>query len=113
MNTATQNLTTYAKLSSGAWGLRSKNEALSTGDMVDVTKRDGTVKTECVGRIIRKDDYGVLAEIQPAAQAAAQASSVPRYYAPKCRTKCRMRGCAQNAVDRGYCRACAFDEFDD
>ena len=108
-------LTTYAKLTSGAWGLRSKNEALSTGDMVDVTKRDGTVKTECVGRIIRVDAHGALAEIasKPAAQASSSAPRAPRYYAAKCPTKCRMRGCSQKAVDRGYCRACAFDEFDD
>lgn len=27
--------------------------------------------------------------------------------------KCRERGCSSIAVDRGYCRQCAFDEFDD
>jgi len=84
--------------------------------MVAVTKRDGTVKTECVGRIVRKDNYGVLAEIQPAAQASGQTNPTPQTtttYAKLSSSKCRMRGCQQKAVDRGYCRACAFDEFDD
>ncbi len=27
--------------------------------------------------------------------------------------RCRESGCSATAVDRGYCRQCAFDEFDD
>lgn len=43
--------TTYAKLQNGSWGLRSTG-AIAPGQQVQVSTRDGRVKTETVGRIV-------------------------------------------------------------
>jgi DNA end-binding protein Ku len=42
--------TTYVKLRDGSWGLR--GAALTAGETVTVTKRDGSTKQETVGRIL-------------------------------------------------------------
>lgn len=47
--------TTYTRLNNGAWGLRS-NGAIAPGQQVQVTTRDGRVKTETVGSIVWSRD---------------------------------------------------------
>jgi hypothetical protein len=44
-------MNTYAKLRDGSWGVRVQGAAAS-GDVVVVTKRDGTSKTETIGRVV-------------------------------------------------------------
>jgi hypothetical protein len=56
---------TYIKLRDGSWGLKGPADMV-TGDVVKVTKRDGTSKAEDVGKIlVRGADYAI-AEIAPA-----------------------------------------------
>lgn len=42
----------YGKLNDGTWGLRVEGAVPATGDVVTVTKRDGTTKQETVGSIL-------------------------------------------------------------
>jgi hypothetical protein len=48
--------TTYAKLRNGSWGLKGLN--LSDGALVTVVKRDGSSKSERVGRILWRGQDG-------------------------------------------------------
>jgi hypothetical protein len=43
--------TTWTKLKDGSWGLRS-TEALNTGNLVTVTRKDGTAATVPVGALV-------------------------------------------------------------
>ncbi len=44
---------TYAQLKDGSWGLRVENAAgLAAGSKVKVEKKDGTTKTEIVGKVL-------------------------------------------------------------
>lgn len=54
--------TTYTKLRSGSWGVRS-TERLSAGQRVTVTKKDGTTKVETIDRVIWTDGTVSLASI--------------------------------------------------
>ena len=59
MNTATAAKTaTYTKLNNGDWGIRVSGD-ITTGASVTVTKRDGSTKTEIVGKVVwtGKDKY--------------------------------------------------------
>lgn len=52
---------TYAKLHNGNWGIRAKG-IVTAGETVTVTKRDGTTKTETVGRVLFcKDGLSICA----------------------------------------------------
>jgi hypothetical protein len=54
---------TYAKLHSGAWGVR--GNALAEGDVVTVVRRDGSQAQVTVGRVVYRGNDGVcLAEVQ-------------------------------------------------
>jgi hypothetical protein len=50
-------MTTYAKLKRGDWGLR--GQGLTSGARVSVTRKDGQVKTEIVGRILWTGEDGL------------------------------------------------------
>lgn len=68
---------TYTKLHSGEWGLR--GHGLSSGTSVTVTKRDGSRKTETVGRILWTGQDGTqLATIGGSSHSHSRASSSPR-----------------------------------
>jgi hypothetical protein len=54
--------TTYTKLRSGSWGVRS-TERLVPGQRVTVTKKDGTTKAETIERVIWTDGTVSLASI--------------------------------------------------
>ena len=59
MTTATAAKTaTYTKLNNGDWGIRVSGD-ITTGAIVTVTKRDGSTKTEIVGKVVwtGKDKY--------------------------------------------------------
>lgn len=59
MNTATATQTaTYTKLNNGDWGIKVIGD-IATGASVTVTKRDGSTKTEIVGKVVwtGKDKY--------------------------------------------------------
>lgn len=57
--------TTYTKLRNGSWGLRGHD--LAAGAQVVVSKRDGSTKTEVVGRILWTGQGITLATISQAA----------------------------------------------
>jgi hypothetical protein len=59
-------MVTYAKLASGNWGLRS-DAALTEGEQVVVSKRDGSTKTETVDFLVAQDGKGWLYAIRPSA----------------------------------------------
>lgn len=59
MTTATAAQTaTYTKLNNGDWGIKVTGD-IATGASVTVTKRDGSTKTEIVGKVVwtGKDKY--------------------------------------------------------
>lgn len=45
-------MNSYTKLKSGEWGIRAQGLMVKAGDSVTVTKKDGSVKTEHVARIV-------------------------------------------------------------
>lgn len=56
-------MVSYAKLKSGDWGLRVKDEDVEVGDTVDVTTKAGEIKQEVVGRLIfRGEDFALYAK---------------------------------------------------
>lgn len=53
----------YAKLRSGDWGLRVKDEEVEIGQTVDVTTKAGEVKQEVIGKLVFKgDDFALYAK---------------------------------------------------
>lgn len=103
--------TTYTKLRSGEWGIRSTTRLVS-GMHVTVSKRDGSAKMETVDRVVWSGGGVWLASVKRDAPSAPP-SSRPRTFSRGC------RGCGgpvvsvsyHRAMD-GYCGSCAFDEFD-
>lgn len=88
---------TYTKLRNGSWGLRLTHDA-NPGATVTVTRRDGSTKTEIVGRILWSDGRVALATIdartgRPAGYRASAAG--------RCGCACHGRG--------GACQSCRFD----
>jgi len=51
-------MNTYAKLNTGAWGVRATSP-VKQGDRVTVTKKDGQRKTETIDRVLWTDGVGV------------------------------------------------------
>jgi len=49
---------TYAKLRSGAWGIRVTGGPVSVGETLTVTKRDGARKSESVSAVVWTDGNG-------------------------------------------------------
>jgi hypothetical protein len=105
---------TYRKTRDEKWVAFGPVSEVRVGNVV-VTKRDGASKTETVvslGKPFLADGrqcvYGYLAP------KGTETQSAP---APRRSSygggKCRAPGCSAMAVDRGYCKQCAFDEFDD
>jgi hypothetical protein len=52
------NTTTYTKLKTGAWGVRT-TAPVKQGDRVQVSKRDGSTKIETIDRVLWTDGVGV------------------------------------------------------
>ena len=61
----------YCRLSSGKWGLR--GVGLVPNQIVDVTKQDGTLRKERVGKILEQLPSGVVI------------AAISGYYALQCR----------------------------
>lgn len=57
------NTITYTKLRSGAWGVRGPAESVRSGSTIVVSKRDGSTKTETVGRVLWTGDGIALASL--------------------------------------------------
>ena len=64
--------TTYTKLRTGAWGVRS-TAPLTVGQTVTVEKRDGSRKSETIATIVWRGDGVTLAALAPKGAAAAPA----------------------------------------
>lgn len=92
-------MTTWAKLNSGEWGIR--GTGLEAGQTVEVARRDGSVSSVTVLRILWTGTDGVqLASIvsqgAPQARAYARRRYVKghyRHYAPRPRGRCEDAPC--------------------
>lgn len=101
--TTTTRTISYTKLRDGSWGLR--GHGLADGVTVVVVKRDGTRKTETVGRVLWRGTDGLaLATIAGASSAPRQgrrpfSTGARRYECPECGdyvtrgTTCWETGC--------------------
>ena len=105
--------TTYTKLRDGSWGVR--GTGLVAGARTSVIKRDGSSKTETVGRVLWTGPDGVsIATVEQQAKDSGAASTRSR----SSRSGGRCRSCGGPIVDAahqqamgGYCGSCAFDEM--
>lgn len=74
-------MTNYAKLNDGSWGIRS-DKKLTVGQILTVTKRDGTSKSETVSRVVTSGVGYSIATIRSSANAspsyASRRTSSPR-----------------------------------
>jgi len=64
-------VTTYKKLKSGFWGLQCRDvqAPLQAGDVVLVSKRDGSTKRETIGRVLwAGDDKAICSIARPVAE---------------------------------------------
>ena len=97
--------TTYTKLRTGAWGVRS-TERLTAGQTVTVERRDGTRKAETIHTIVWTGQGVTIAALAP--KGAAAAAEAPAAARPER----GVRGCGDCARSGRMCRQCAFDEYD-
>lgn len=108
---------TYRKTQAGQWVVCGPVSVVRPGTQVTVYKSDGTTKTELIETCGRPfgDNlvYGYIA--QRAAAATVKQPTRGRYDSEGFRYngRCKAPGCSATATDRGYCKQCAFDEFDD
>ena len=86
--------TTYTKLRNGDWGLRGTN--LCVGQTVTVSKRDGSTKSETVGRVLWSGEDGACLATVAREQSAPRHSQPRRGWAP-----CGYPGCSPD-----YCDEC-------
>ena len=64
---------TYTKLRDGSWGIRYSSESTAkAGDRIAVTKRDGTTKTETLGRLVWAGNGVAIATIAQSGNSTAQ-----------------------------------------
>jgi len=95
--------TTYSKLRSGNWGIRT-TDRVAVGDTVTVEKRDGSRKVETIAQIVWKGDGVTLAAVAP--KGAATADDSPRG---------RRTGCACGSIEGNPrdsdCATCLHDAF--
>jgi len=109
-------MASYTKLQSGSWGVR-VDGAASAGQVVTVTKRDGSSKSERIERVLWTGaDRRTGKTISICAIASGTGGGQPRRNG---RRGGGCRGCGGPVVHAshhramaGYCGHCAFDEFD-
>ena len=105
---------TPRKLRDGTWGAMVQQESggrrdvsrlndVYRGRLVTIRTAAGKSWTAIIARVLWTDGSKMLC-------ATRRDESDPR---PRSDGRCMAIGCWNDAVDRGYCRRCAFDEFDD
>jgi len=95
------------KLADDSWGVRLIGaSSVDVGATVKVSTAKGDSWQTTVTAIVESDANGITVKTteRPRAQTSSRSHSDPR--------RCREHGCSAPAVIRGYCRQCAFDEFD-
>lgn len=97
---------TYTKLKSGAWGVRVQG-AVTAGQVVTVTKRDGSSRSEMIERVLWSGNNICLCAIT-STQRQSRGPSWARDGGAW--TGCSM-GCRDGAPNP-HCRSCWFDEYD-
>lgn len=114
MKTTTQKAS-FAKLNTGAWGVRIAGAQPSIGDTVLVSKRDGSTKTVRVTKVVWSGNGTHLCAIADDRQQQAR----PVAQARRSSTSGRCRDCHGALVNAphhramgGLCGQCAFDEYD-
>ena len=75
-------MNTYAKLNTGAWGIRATTK-VAEGDRVTVTKKDGSTKSETIDRVLWTDGSSVWLCAISAAKSSPARKCVPCGY-PGC-----------------------------
>lgn len=98
--------TTYTKLRDGSWGVRAPS-GTKAGDLITVTKRDGSTKPERVERVLWQGDGIALCSIAPSAPSSSS-SGGSRYYARSSGSGARRKACVSdgNCSSFGNGRSC-------
>ena len=74
----------YAKLRSGAWGVRVQGDPAVVGAIVTVTKRSGETKSETISEIVWQGEGVALCAIhQTARRGGGRGGQFPRSYRPR------------------------------
>ncbi len=98
---------TYTKLKTGNWGVRSTEE-IRVGQVVHVTKKDGSGKDETIDKVVWSGNGVWLAAIRQTANPARGQRRDPD--APG--RNGMMQGCGTCRSLGRMCKQCAFDEYD-
>jgi len=96
---------TYAKLQTGNWGIRlTGSESIpAPGQSINVSKRDGTTKTEIIDRVIHQGEGYALCSIRQSA--APQRSTGKR----RCYPGMECPSCGSEPLNRALqCWECGF-----
>ena len=99
-------MATYAKLKNGDWGVRVQG-VTTVGATVQVTKRDGSSKTETIAKVLWSGEGISLCAIRPTAVSRPIVSRATSRSAGW-----HGNGCAACRAAGDWCAQCAFDEFD-
>lgn len=97
----TQTTVTFSKLRSGGWGVRGPAAAIVVGQTAQVAKRDGTVSTVTVSKVLWTDGTMSIASILSDRAPRAQRGGVGR--------QCRTDG---NCSSFGDGRSCGAPDCD-
>lgn len=93
---------TYQKLKSGEWGIRSTS-AVAAGERVTVTKKDGTVKTETVVKVLWSGDGIWLCAITGADRPPAPAQTQTKGRRSRRDEDDECEVCGRNKYTCGHC----------
>ena len=107
---------TYRKTQDGQWVAFGPASKIAAGRTIAIAKRDGTTKQEYIERVGKPFAvdgvpcvYGYIAQRSNSSPAPASRHTATYRNGGRCKEP----GCNGIATDRGYCKSCAFDEFDD
>ena len=98
---------TYTKLKNGNWGVRS-SEKICDGQVVRVTKKDGSVKDETIDKVVWEGNGVWLAALRRAERPTygrRQRPDIPGRNG-------MMPGCSDCRNLGRMCKQCEFDEYD-
>lgn len=100
-------MTTFTKLPSGSWGLRSMTPLALNAPAV-VQLKSGQTKMVRPAQLVQQVNGAYLYTVVDTAPS----RSTGGYRVRKEGGRCRASGCGALATRSGYCAACYFDEYD-
>lgn len=98
---------TYTKLRNGNWGIKS-DRAVVAGEVVTVTKKDQTTKTETIEAVVFAGNGAWICAVRATGTPAASASSSRRRGGRATRTGCRC-GSVEEYEKDSDCSSCRHD----